>query len=76
MRKIKNKGDIAWYLHRKDKRPVTYSTKAVSDYIAYLRSFCESYDEMLENCVYAPDERKIITIYKENNIPYEEFLAR
>lgn len=72
----KRKGDVSWYLRNKDKKPIAYSTKAVSDYIAYLRKFCKSYDEMLENCVYAPDERKIITIYKENNIPYEEFLVQ
>jgi hypothetical protein len=74
--RIKRKGDVAWYLRHTDKRPITWSTKAVSDCIAYLRSFCNSYEEMLENCVYAPDEKKIIELYKENNIPYEEFLVR
>jgi hypothetical protein len=60
--KRRSKGDVQWTLPSR-KRPIAYSTKAVSDLIVVLSQRYETIQDVYDNIVYDYDAKRILKIY-------------
>lgn len=60
--KRRSKGDVQWTLPSR-KRPIAYSTKAVSDLIVVLSQRYETIQDVYDNIVYDYGAKRILKIY-------------
>ncbi len=60
--KRRSKGDVQWTLPSR-KRPIAYSTKAVSDLIVVLSQRYETIQDVYDNIVYDDAAKRILKIY-------------
>lgn len=60
--KRRSAGDVQWTLPLK-KRPIAYSTKAVSDLIVVLASQYETIQNVYDNIHFDMDAKRILKIY-------------
>ena len=71
--KRKDKGDVRWYVPNK-KRPIAYSTRAVSDAIALFSESGGTIEEVRSQIHYNPEAIEILTKYIE--LGYGNVVAR
>lgn len=70
----KSKLDVEYF--HKGKRPIAYSTKAVSDSLAYFKPLANSWEELKGMLPYGFDEKRIIDCYIKAGADYNDIIFK